>query len=148
MHSTGSRVWGKTGESDVIVRALYWLKSVGVSFRAHLEQCMQELGYCSCDADPDLWMKAPYPGCGQAAPRKLISCYVDDILCIQHESDDVLNKLNRYVPLKPGSVGSPDMYLGMKLKLMQLHNGIWAWSMSPSKYVQEALRICKNLQNT
>ena len=35
------------------------------------------------------------------------------------------------------------MYLGMKLKCMQLHNGIWAWSMSPSKYVKEAVRICK-----
>ena len=44
-----------------------------------------------------------------------IICYVDDILCIHHDPDTVLNKLNRYVPLKPGSIGSPDMYLGMKL---------------------------------
>ena len=35
------------------------------------------------------------------------------------------------------------MYLGSKLKCMQLHNGIWALSMSPSKYVQDAVRICK-----
>ena len=45
--------------------------------------------------------------------------------------------------LKPRSVGSPDMYLGTKLKCMQLHNGIWALSMSPSKYVQKAVRIWK-----
>ena len=68
---------------------------------------------------------------------------MDDILCIHHDPDDVLNKLNEYVPLKPRSVGSPSMYLGTKLKHMQIHNGIWAWSMSPSKYVQEAVRICK-----
>ena len=35
------------------------------------------------------------------------------------------------------------MYLGTKLKHMQLHNGIWAWSISPSKYAGKALRICK-----
>ena len=42
----------------ITVRALYSLKSAGASFRAHLAQCMQELGYQSCNADPDLWMKA------------------------------------------------------------------------------------------
>ena len=26
----------------------------------HLKQCMQKLGYQSCDTDPDLWMKAEY----------------------------------------------------------------------------------------
>ena len=34
------------------------------------------------------------------------------------------------------------MYQGMKHLCMQLHNGIWAWLMSPSKYVQKAVRIC------
>ena len=54
-----------------------------------------------------------------------------------------LIKLDGYVPLKPSSVGDPNVYLGTKLKCMQLHNGIWAWSMSPSKYVQRAVKICK-----
>ena len=36
------------------------------------------------------------------------------------------------------------MYLGMKIKCMQLHNVIWAWSMSPSVYIQEAVRMCEN----
>ena len=34
------------------------------------------------------------------------------------------------------------MYLGTQLKYMQLQNYIWTQSI-PSKYVQEALRICK-----
>ena len=68
---------------------------------------------------------------------------MDDIICIQYDPYDLLNKLNGYIPLKHGSVGSPDMYFTAKLKCIQLHDGIWAWSMSPSKYVQEAVRICK-----
>ena len=67
----------------------------------------------------------------------------DDILCIRHDPDNVLDKLNEYMPLKPSSVWSMDRFLGTKLKCMQLHNGIWVWFMSPSKYVWEAVRICK-----
>ena len=78
-------------------------------------------------------MKAEYSPGDKLQYYAYILCCVDDILCIHHNPDDVLNILNGCVPLKPGSVRSPDMYLGTKLKCMQLHNGIWAWSMSPSK---------------
>ena len=93
---------------------------------------MQELGYESCDADPDLLVKAEYRSGDKLEYYSYILCYVDDIFCINHDPDDLLNKLNRYVPLKHSSVGSPDMYLGTKLKHLQLHDGIWAWSMSLS----------------
>jgi hypothetical protein len=35
------------------------------------------------------------------------------------------------------------MYLGAKLKLTQMSNGVWAWGMSPSKYIKEAASNCK-----
>ena len=41
--------------------------------------------------------------------------------------------------LKEGS-SEPDIYLGAKLKRVTLTNGVVAWSMSPSKYVQEAVQ--------
>ena len=37
---------------------LYGLKSAGAAFRNHLAMYMQDLGYVSCLADPDIWMKA------------------------------------------------------------------------------------------
>jgi hypothetical protein len=55
----------------------------------------------------------------------------------------VLDKLNQYFTLKPSSVGDPSMYLGTNLKLMQMSNGVWAWGMSPLKYIKEALSNCK-----
>jgi hypothetical protein len=58
----------------------------------------------------------------------------------------VLNLINEYMPLKPSLVGDPDIYLGAKLKMTQLDNGIWTWVISPSKYVAQAVKICaKNL---
>ncbi len=46
------------GKTAIIVRALYGLKSAGAAFCAHLTSFMQQLGYTSCKADPDLWYKA------------------------------------------------------------------------------------------
>ena len=56
-----------------------------------------------------------------------------------------MNKLNGYVPLNPGSVGRPDVYLGTNLNHMQLDNGIWALSMSPASIHEEC--VAKYLSN-
>ena len=50
----GPEFRNNAGKSAIIARTLYGLKSAGVSFRAHIAQCMQELGCQSYDADPDL----------------------------------------------------------------------------------------------
>ncbi len=55
----------------------------------------------------------------------------------------VLDRINKYLPLKPESVGDPDMYLGAKLRQTQLPNGMWAWALSPSKYVNQAVKNCE-----
>jgi hypothetical protein len=72
-----------------------------------------------------------------------ILCYVDDILCIHHGALSVLTQIDNYLPLKPTSVGDPDIYLGAKLNETQLPNGIYAWGMSPSKYVNQAVKNCQ-----
>ena len=35
----------------------YGLKSAIAAFRSHLARCMESLGYESCQADHDLWLK-------------------------------------------------------------------------------------------
>ncbi len=47
-----------SGKSAIIVRALYGPKSAGAAFRAPLASFMRQMGYTSCKADPDLWLKA------------------------------------------------------------------------------------------
>ncbi len=69
--------------------------------------------------------------------------YIDDILCMNNDPPRVLKVLNKYFPPRPDSVGTPDIQLGAKLKLIQLENGVWAWDISPSKYAREALIITK-----
>jgi hypothetical protein len=93
------------------------------------------MGYTSCKADPNLWQKAVARPEDNMHYYASILCYVDDILCIHHNPMSVMNEIKGYLPLKPSSVGNPDIYLGAKLKQTQLPNRVMAWGLSPSKYV-------------
>ena len=74
----------------------------------------------SCKADPNLWLKAVTRPEDNVHYYTYILCYDDDILCIHHDPMSVMNEINGYLPLKPSSVGDPDIYLGAKLKQNQL----------------------------
>ena len=64
-------------------------------------------------------------------------------MVIHIDSLSILKKIDKYSTLKPLSIGEPDIYLGVKLMKMTMANGVWCWSMIPSKYVQEAVRNCE-----
>ena len=120
--------------------SLHGLKSAGAAFRNHLADCMRTLGYKPCLADPDLWYKPmvrPEDGHKYYAYMLL---YVDDCLSIYHNAHGQLEQLDWYFKMKPGSIGDPDVYFGAKLRKMTLANVVESWGMSPSKYVQEAVR--------
>ena len=90
-------------------------------------------------ANPDLLLKLKIrPEDGVKYYSHLL-CHVDDILCIHHNTDAVLEQLHKSFPLEP-EFGNQDMYLGVKLCKTRLHYGVWAWTMSPFKYVQETIR--------
>jgi hypothetical protein len=104
---------------------------------------MRELGYESCKADADVWLKAETRPDGFKY-YSYVLCYVDDVLCIHHDAMNQILAIGKRFPLKKRSVGDPDIYLGAKLRKVTLENGVEAWSMSPSKYVQEAVKNVKN----
>ena len=127
------------GKRAIVVRALYGLSSAGASFTSHLASCMRHMKYTPCKADPDLWLKEDtHPEDGEKYYRYIL-LYSDDILSIGANAAQELKKLDHYFQMKPGSIGDPDIYLGTKLKPVKLPNGVIAWGMSSSKYVQEAI---------
>ena len=120
-----------------IVRFLY----VVAAFRSYLAKCIESLGYQSCKADMDLWLKPEIRTEDGLQYYSYSLSYVDDILCIHHNVDSMLERLHQFFSLKLG-FGNPDMYLGIKLHETRLHNGVLAWAMSPVKCIQEAVRNC------
>ena len=56
----------------------------------------------------------------------------------------IMKNINNFFLLKPDSFCEPNMYLGANIKHHKNPNGVWSWTMSPSKYVREA---CKNFKD-
>ena len=104
---------------------------------------MCHLGYKSCLADPDLWYKPDVREEDKYKYYSYVLRYVDDCLCIHHSAEEDLNKIDKVFKMKAGSILDPDIYLGAKVKPMKMNNGVPAWAISPSKYVNEAVNNCK-----
>ena len=127
------------GQTAILVRALYGLKSSGAAFRNHLATCMRMLGYTPCLADPDVWMRPEVRDDGYEYYGYVL-LYVDDALVINHDGMKALMEINAHFKMKESSIGDPDTYLGCKLKEHIMPNGVSAWLQSPSKYIQEAVK--------
>ena len=143
---TSQKLWTTCGREfgndykkrAVVTRALYGNKAAGADFRNHLRECMDLMGYVSCLADPDLWIRKAVKDCGEEY-YEYILLYVDDAMAIGERPRDQLEELDKYFKMKPGSITEPKMYLGAKLSLEQLPNGESAWSISSSKYIQDSI---------
>ena len=112
----GPEFGADTRKKAVIFCALYGLNISGSAFSNHLAECMHHMGYKSCTSEPDLWLKPEVRPRDYFEYYSYILCYVENILCIHHDSMAVLNKLDNYSKLNPGIIGDPYMYLGAKLR--------------------------------
>ena len=128
------------GNLDVIVLALYGLKSDGAPFWNHLAGCMKHMGYKPCLSEPDLWMIPKTKKIDGLGYYEYVLIYVDEVISIGDDPEEVPKRVDKYFGLKPGSLAVPNIYLGASVKLMELPNGVMAWSLIQSKYVQEALK--------
>ena len=97
------------------------------------------MGYRSCPADPDFWLKEQTDKKGRQY-YSYILCYLDDQLVVHHNPKQVMDRINSFLPLKPDSVGPPEIYLGAKLKKKTFADGTAAWGLSAAKYVQQAVK--------
>ena len=118
------------GKKYLFVGALYGLKYSVASFINHLAECMMNLGYSSCLADPDLCFEEKTCPSDSATYYAYSLLYVDDCLVIHHAADTALHELDRFFKIKSGSIVDPNMYLGAKLRKVVLKNVVEAWATS------------------
>lgn len=124
------------GKKALIRRALYGGKTAGRDFRNHLRECMGFLGFKTCLADPDVWMRPALKSDGSEY-WEYVLLYTDDTLVISENGEKVLREqIGRYFELKEESIGPPDIYLGGRMRKVQLENGANAWAFGSSQYVK------------
>ena len=95
-----------------------------------------------CPADHDLWLKKQTDWKGNCC-YAFILCYVENLIVVHHNPRHIMDKIDSFLPLKPDLIGPPKMYLGAKLKKKTFEDGTVTWGLSPSKYVQQAVRNIK-----
>ena len=128
------------GRVALIRRALYGGKVAGRDFWHHLRECMARLGFTSSRADPDVWLRLSKRSTGEEY-YEYVLLYVDDVLVISERAEAVLrNEIGKDWVLKPESIGPPSQYLGGKLRLVTLANGVEAWAFGSHQYVQSAVK--------
>ncbi len=136
-----------SGQYAVIVRALYGLKSAGAAWHSHLSKyIIDELGYKSTVADPDVYLKPCVRSNGEKYYSYLV-IYVDDVLCFHEKPATIMNQIGDTFRLKNG-VEEPKMYLGTDIRKWKVQNedglGQPCWALGSSTYVKEAVRIAES----
>ncbi|KAL7475001.1 hypothetical protein ACHAW6_000937 [Cyclotella cf. meneghiniana] len=91
-------------------------KSSGAAFRMHMAGCLCEMGFLLCPVDPDLWLKEQTDWKGNHYYAYIL-CYMYDLLVM------LMDKIDSFLPLKPESIGPPEMYLAAKLKKKTFEDG-------------------------
>ena len=146
------RIWCEAGlefGSDIqgtvliIERALYGLKSSAAAWRNMLAQTMLDLGFKSCVADNDVWMK-PRTKENGLEYYEYVLIYVDDILCFSEKPKEVMDSLSRLYRLKDGSVQIPDRYLGAEILRYQVLDGRTVWAMRGREYLKYSIKIVES----
>jgi Reverse transcriptase (RNA-dependent DNA polymerase) len=129
------------GRPAKIVKALYGLKSSGARWREKMASTLRDLGFFSCKADPDVWMRENTKLSGERY-WEFVLMYVDDIMCISHDPQKVMDCIGRVYTLKKGSVGEPTTYLGAQISKYYLPDDPTKvrWAMSADDYLKRAVK--------
>eukprot|EP00980_Cylindrotheca_fusiformis_P001039 scaffold282_cov121-Cylindrotheca_fusiformis.AAC.1 len=126
------------GKCFIVTKALYGLKSAGSSFRAFLAKKLDELGFYSCPADPDVWRRPATRSDGTEYYEYVLT-YVDDLIAISVEARGILEEVAGHVKLKNDKIEPPENYLGAKLAF-KYKDGIGRWTISSEDYVKAAIK--------
>jgi hypothetical protein len=99
------------GKNLLVVWALYGLKLASASFRAYMAKKLDDMGFKSSVADPDVWMR-PATKVDGAEYYEYILMYVDDILAVSATPMPIMQEIQDMVKFKNDKIEEPTNYLG------------------------------------
>jgi len=142
VHTTAGPEFGpaRQGQTVIIVRAMYGLKSSGAAWHAQLSETLYSMDFKPTLADPDVWYRAACKPNGFEY-YEYILVYVDDILALSHAPRLIMETIKKQYRLKEEPT-PPKVYLGATIKPWSIPNEVKpVWSMSSSNYIKEAIRV-------
>ena len=113
------------------------MKSASASFQSFMAEKLDNIGFRTSIADPDVWMRPAMKSSGEEY-YEYILMYVDNILVISVSAMEILQDMQSHVKFKNDKIETPDGYLGAKLGLKSL-NGRDVWTMTSVSYIKAAV---------
>jgi hypothetical protein len=130
----------------IVVHSLYGLKSAGAEFGSALTQTLQDIGFTSTKANPDIWICQAIKDKGHKY-YEMLFVYVDDILVLSRQAELVIKEIAQFFKTKEGSIKPPNIYLGANIFKVQLPDGHKVWATSPWAHVKNAIQVMEKLFN-
>ena len=106
------------------------------------DKLMNQMGFKSCLADPDVWYK-PMTKPDGAKYYAYILVYVDDVLILDYNPKQFMDQLQSLVTIKEGSIGEPEVYLGANIQKVDSRSGEQCWGASAQQYVRDSVKNIK-----
>ncbi len=140
VHTTAGPEFGpnRKGQTVIIVRAMYGLKSSGAAWHTQLSSTLHSMGFKPTFADPDVWIRhASRPDGHEYYNYVLV--YVDDLLILSHDPKLIMMTIQKEYRLKEEPT-PPKTYLGSTIKEWSIPRETrTVWSMSSQHYIKEAI---------
>jgi len=110
----------------VIYKALYGLRSSGARWHERFADCLREMGYTPCKAEPDIWMRP------NGDVYEYIAVYVDDLAIAAKQPKELTDTLTEVYKFKLKGTGPISFHLGMDF--FRDEDGVLCFA--PKKYIK------------
>jgi hypothetical protein len=95
------------GHMLIISKALYGLRTSGLHWHEQFSQCLREMGFEPCKAEPDIWMRRV------DNLHEYIAVYLDDLCISSKDPKAITDMLTEQYGFKLKGTGLIDYHLGM-----------------------------------
>ena len=120
----------REGHILVINKALYGLRSSGARWHDRFADCVRELGFFPCKAEPDIWMRR------KDNVYEYIAVYVDDLAIAMKDPKEFTDTLEEKHKFKLKSTGPISFHLGMDFN----RDDDNTLCISPAKYIDKLVQ--------
>ena len=105
----GPEFGDRYGHLLIIRKALYGLRSSGARWHEKLSDCLRELGFQPCKAEPDIWLRR------NGNIYEYVAVYVDDLAIVMHDPQAFADVLMQRYKFKLKGTGIISVHLGMDI---------------------------------
>ena len=134
---TGPEFGVHQGKIFIVTKALYGLKSASASFRSYVADALDNIGYQSSPADPDVWLRPSVKPDGEECCYYVMT-YVDDLIAVGVNPKETMNALGGTFKFKNNKIEKPENYL--EAKVSWYRQGFSCWTISSVDYVNAAVK--------